>query len=516
MAQHRHGNEATVIYSIDPRTGDPREAVANATDPAELDTSCQRAKALAGVLEALGREGRAGLLEAMADALEERRPSLVPLADAETALGETRLNGELTRTAFQLRFFAQVLRDGAYLEATIDHAGDTAMGPRPDLRRMLRPLGPVAVFGASNFPFAFSVPGGDTASALAAGCPVLVKAHEAHPATSIACHAALRAGAGAAGISPEIIQLVFGVEAGAQLVRHEAIRAVGFTGSLHGGRALFDLASTRAEPIPFYGELGALNAVAVLAGAAAQRPAEIASGLAGSFTLGVGQFCTKPGLVLVPSGTAGDGLVGALAEAVAGLQSTVMLSPRIAEAFASGAAALGSAAGVRILAEASPPGPATGSAGRPLLLEADAGQFSGVLTEECFGPVLVVIRYGSDAELSELIAALPSALTATVHGEESDIERARPILAAFEARAGRVVWNGYPTGVAVAWAMHHGGSYPATTDPLHTSVGATAIRRWLRPVAYQSLPTGLLPNELREPMPGETIARRIDGKLSLS
>ena len=515
MAEHRHEDGPAEIHSIDARTGERREAVARATDPAALDASCRRAEALTGALEALGRQGPARLLEAMADALEAQRSGLVPLADAETALGETRLNGELTRTAFQLRFFAEVLRDGAYLEATIDHAGDTPMGPRPDLRRMLRPLGPVAVFGASNFPFAFSVPGGDTASALAAGCPVLVKAHEAHPATSLACQNALRSGAEAAGVSPDVVQLVFGVEAGARLVRHDAIRAVGFTGSLHGGRALFDLASARSEPIPFYGELGALNAVAVLPGAAAQRGLEIASGLAGSFTLGVGQFCTKPGLVLVPSGAAGDRLVSALSEAVGGLQSAVMLTARIAEAFANGAAALRSAAGVRVLAEGGAPSQATGTAGRPLLLEADSGQFSGVLTEECFGPVLVVVRYGSDAELAELIATLPTALTATVHAEENEVEGARPVLAAVEARAGRIVWNGYPTGVAVAWAMHHGGAYPATTDPLHTSVGATAIRRWLRPVAYQSLPAGLLPEELREPMPGAAIPRRIDGKLSL-
>lgn len=515
MAEQRHEDGAAEIYSIDPRTGERRQAVAKATDAEGLDASCRRAQALAGALEALGRHGRARMLEAMADALETERSALVPLADEETALGEARLNGELTRTAFQLRFFAEVLRDGAYLEATIDHAADTPMGPRPDLRRMLRPLGPVAVFGASNFPFAFSVPGGDTASALAAGCPVLVKAHEAHPATSLACHHALRAGAEAAGISPDIVQLVFGVEAGAQLVRHDVIRAVGFTGSLHGGRALFDLANARTAPIPFYGELGALNAVVVLGGAAAQRAQEIASGLAGSFTLGVGQFCTKPGLVLVPSGARGDELVSALTEAVRALHSAVMLTPRIAEAFASGTVALRSAVGVRVLAEGRGPDQAPGGAGRPLLLEADASAFSGVLTEECFGPVLVVIRYGSDVELGELIAALPSALTATVHAEENEVESARPILAALDARAGRVVWNGYPTGVAVAWAMHHGGAYPATTDPLHTSVGATAIRRWLRPVAYQSLPADLLLDELREPMPGEAISRRIDGKLSI-
>ncbi len=248
-----------MIASLDARSGDVVADVAEETSAAELDAICRRAASAAASLDALGRRGRAEMLASMADSLEERRSEVVALADRESALGPTRLNGELTRTCFQLRFFGEVLGDGAYLEAAIDHAGETPMGHRPDLRRILRPLGPVAVFGASNFPLAFSVPGGDTASALAAGCPVVVKVHDAHPATSVACAEALAEGARRAGAELPVVALVYGEPAGVALVEHPAIQAVGFTGSLRGGRYLFDVASRRASPIPFYGELGALE-----------------------------------------------------------------------------------------------------------------------------------------------------------------------------------------------------------------------------------------------------------------
>lgn len=503
--------------SLDARTGAVVSEVAEETTEAELDGLCRRAAEAAGQLEALGRRRRATMLSEMADALEARRGQVVEVADRETALGEDRLNSELTRTCFQLRFMGEVITDGAYLEATIDHAGPTPMGPRPDLRRMLRPLGPVAVFGASNFPLAFSVPGGDTASALAAGCPVLVKAHPAHPATSLLCAEALAEGARKAGVELPVVSLVFGEEAGARLVEHPAVKAVGFTGSLKGGRYLFDLAKRRPEPIPFYGELGALNALVVAPGAAAKRASQIAKGLASSFTLGVGQFCTKPGLLLAPAGGAGEALCGALAEEVRSLGAGRMLTGPIASAYEGCSARLRRQPGVRVLAEGRDRSGEGGWWGVPLLLEADAQSVDGPLTDECFGPVLVLVRYHSLAQLSQLLGLLKPALTTSLHAElPEDEELADQVVRIASEKAGRVVWGGYPTGVAVSWAMHHGGPYPATTEPLHTSVGAAAVRRWLRPVCYQDFPQALLPPELRDDPPQDAPLRRVDGSLMLA
>jgi NADP-dependent aldehyde dehydrogenase len=507
---------ADVVQSIDARSGEVVGDVAEETSATGLDEICGRAAAVSHELDQLGRSGRAAMLNSMADALEHRRWDIVSLADRETALGTARLDAELTRTCFQLRFFAEVVTDGAYLEATIDHAGDTPMGPRPDLRRMLRPLGPVAVFGASNFPLAFSVPGGDTASALAAGCPVVVKVHEAHPATSVLCAEALADGALPAGLTSPVVFLVFGETAGASLVSHPTVQAVGFTGSLKGGRRLHDVAASRPSPIPFYGEMGALNAVVVGPVAALRRTKEIATGLAGSFSLGVGQFCTKPGVAILPEGSAGDALRKALADDVLAMPAGRMLTERAARGFAERSAALRGLDGVDLVAKGQDAGDGTGFWAVPLLLEADAAAFDGPLREECFGPVLVIVRYRGRAELRDLLGRLSPALTASIHADDEEAELFGPALEQLSAKSGRLVWNGYPTGVAVAWAMHHGGPYPASTDPLHTSVGATAVRRWLRPVTYQDLPESLLPQELRdEPGAGRSVPRRVDGRLVL-
>ncbi len=503
-----------MISSFDPRTATAVEEVAPPTPPAEVARLCAGAADAAAGLAAAGRAGRAAMLRAMAGALEEDRAGLVATADRETGLGPARLDGELTRTTFQLRFFAGVIEDGAYLGATIDHAGPTPMGPRPDLRRLLRPRGPAAVFGASNFPFAFSVPGGDTASALAAGCPVVIKGHEAHPLTSVKCAAALKRGAAAAGQSADVVSLVLGRAAGADLVRDPGIRAVGFTGSLAGGRALSELASSRPSPIPFYGELGALNPLVVCPAAATAGPGELAAGLVGSFTLGVGQFCTKPGLAFVPAGVHGDELVAAVGRQVAAQDSAVMLSGAVHQGFLAGSAGMRRSAGVTVLAEGRPPSAAGGWRGTPQVLLADPAALSGVLLDECFGPVLVLVRYESGEQLLELLSQVGPALTATIHAQPQDTALARRLVEAFADRVGRIVWNGFPTGVAVAWAMHHGGPYPATLDALHTSVGAAAILRWLRPVAYQGVPQALLPPELTDDPPaGHSVPRRVDGQL---
>ncbi|MHB1974728.1 MAG: aldehyde dehydrogenase (NADP(+)) [Acidimicrobiales bacterium] len=502
--------------AVDPRTGESLPLVAADSTDAEIDAVCARAERAGAELAVLGRDGRARMLEAMADALEERRDRLVETADRETALGAQRLGGELTRTEFQLRLFAEVLREGSYLEAIVDHAGPTAMGPRPDVRRILRPIGTVGVFGASNFPLAFSVPGGDTASALAAGCPVVAKAHPSHPATSVLAHEALLAGAGASGLATAPVSLVFGVEAGARLVGHAAVQAVGFTGSLAVGRLLADVAAARTSPIPFYGELGALNAVVVLPAAAAARAEEIGQGLVGSFTLGVGQFCTKPGLVLVPRGDVGSELVEALVSAAGAVPAGVMLGPSIADRYSERAAEIAASPGITVLARGGSPLLEGSASGTPVVVRADVGALQGIALEECFGPMLVVATYDGAEGLATLVDLLGPALTATVHAELQDEGEARDLLDTLAARVGRIVWNGYPTGVAVSWAMHHGGPYPATTSSLHTSVGATAIRRWLRPVAYQDVPEQLLPEELRDvPGAGATVPRRVDGVLVL-
>ena len=497
------------VVSVDPRTGRAVEVVAQETTTDEVARTCVTAQTVASEVDALGRAGRAQLLRALAGALEARRADIVAVADRETALGPTRLDGELTRTAYQLRLFADVLDEGGYLEAAIDHAADTPMGPRPDLRRMLVPLGPVAVFGASNFPLAFSVPGGDTASALAAGCPVVSKAHGSHPATSQLCFEILDEAARKAGAPAGTLGLVHGLRAGADLVAHPAIRAVGFTGSVTGGRALLEIIERRPEPVPFFGELSSLNPVVVTPQAANERGATIGREVAGSFTLGAGQFCTKPGLVLVPSDAAGDDVVDAMAGAVGETGPQVLLNAGIAEAFERISERLAQTPDVSTVAHgAAADGP--GFAVAPLLLTAPADRMPPAVTEECFGPVTVVVRYAGEDELFGVLGQLPSSLTAAVLRGAGETELPLAISERLRSRAGRLVYDSYPTGVAVSWAQHHGGPWPSTNTQ-HTSVGTTAIRRFLRPVTWQGAPAELLPAELTDGYTG--IPRRIDGAL---
>jgi NADP-dependent aldehyde dehydrogenase len=502
----------TDVLSIDPRTGQATEAVAQESSGSDVDRACRQAAHAAPALAAMGREGRATLLDAMAAALEDAREEIVLLADRETALGTARLHGELTRTCYQLRQFAEALREGSYLQASIDHAADTAMGPRPDLRRMLVPLGPVAVFGASNFPLAFSVPGGDTAAALAAGCPVVVKGHPNHPATSLRCLEALRSACRATGAPEGTLSLVFGQEAGTALTLHPEVRAVGFTGSERGGRALFDLACSRPDPIPFYGELGSLNPMVVTPGAAAERSAEIARGLAQSLTQGAGQFCTKPGLVFLPDDPEGRLLLQRLAAAVGDVPPAPLLTQGIATAFTTAVGALRDRTGLDRLTP-DPDGPLEGYAVRPALVSVPADGLDPDLLQECFGPLGVVVTYRSDAELLALLQRLPGALTGTVHRGAAEEGLPAQVAAELSQRVGRLLFDGYPTGVAVAWSMQHGGPWPATTNPLHTSVGMASMSRFLRPLTWQNAPHDVLPVELRDPDPG--IPRRIDGTLVL-
>lgn len=480
----------------------------------EVDTAVRAAHEARGSLA--DRTVRSAFLRSAADRLQTAKDQLVEAADAETALGPVRLTGELARTCYQLRAFADIVDEGAFLDVVINHPDDTATPPVPDLRRYKVSLGVVAVYSASNFPFAFSVAGGDTASALAAGCPVVVKAHPDHPALSELVAKVLRIAAAEHGIPAGVVGLVHGFEAGIELIKHPLVAAAGFTGSVRGGRALFDAAAARPVPIPFHGELGSLNPVVVTEAAATERGEAIGTGLAGSMTLGVGQFCVKPGLVLVPSGAAGDGLLKSLTDAVSDTDAGVLLDHRMRDNFIAGVAERTELPDVQSPVTPGAGGEHTVSAGF-LTVAADRLTSEGaydLLLEECFGPVTVVARYDDDAQAQAVLSRLPGNLTATVHlsAEEAAGEgRGAEILAELTPLAGRVLVNGWPTGVAVAPAQHHGGPYPATTST-STSVGGTAIERWLRPVVYQGAPAALLPAELRDENP-LGLPRRFNGRL---
>ncbi|MFJ9648449.1 aldehyde dehydrogenase (NADP(+)) [Streptomyces sp. NPDC101206] len=494
----------TPVWSVDPRTGKQRAQVAVEAGSPEVDEAVRAAHAARTALA--DRTARIAFLRAAADLLDAAAEQVVEAADAETALGPARLGGELARTTGQLRAFAAAVADGGYLDIRIDRADPALAPPRPELRRYKVPLGVVAVYAASNFPLAFSVPGGDTASALAAGCPVVVKAHPDHPATSELCASLLRRAAVATGLPGEVVTVLHGFDAGLELIRHPLVTAAGFTGSLRGGRALFDAAAARPVPIPFHGELGSLNPVVVTPDAAAERAEEIGTGLAGSVTLGVGQFCVKPGLVLVPEGTAGDRLAAALAKALGETGPGVLLDHRMRDDFVAGVAERAALPGVTAPVTPGPAGEHAVGAGYLAVSAASllAGPAYEVLLEECFGPVTVVVRYADQEEAGAVLDLLPGNLSATLQLSAAEAQGApgpaAELVSRVTALAGRVVVNGWPTGVAVAPAQHHGGPYPAATSH-STSVGATAIERWLRPVAYQSVPDPLLPAELREANP---------------
>ncbi|GAA4554064.1 aldehyde dehydrogenase (NADP(+)) [Pseudonocardia xishanensis] len=435
----------------------------------------------AAAARAFGRTSptdRAARLRAAADALDAAAAELVPLAMSESHLAEGRLTGELGRTTFQARLFAERLEQGTLLDVRIDPADpEWGMGPRPDIRRTQVPIGPVLVFAASNFPFAFSVFGGDTVSALAAGCPVVVKAHPGHPELS------RRTAALVAPHFPEgVVALIEGEAEGAAAVQDPRIRAVGFTGSTAGGRALFDLAARRPDPIPFYGELGSTNPVVVTPAGWAARSTEIATGFAGSVTLGAGQFCTNPGVVLVPDA---DAFLAAVPE----LTAHAMLNERIEAGYRKAATEMAGATAV-----------ARGELdGGPVLFRAAAREVLDrpeLLEQEVFGPAALIVEYSDVAEALQVLDALEGQLTGTVQGAPADPDAAA-LLTRLAEHVGRVIWNEWPTGVTVSDAQQHGGPYPASTAPLTTSVGTAAAARWLRPVAFQNVPEPLLPAELR-------------------
>jgi NADP-dependent aldehyde dehydrogenase len=478
------------------------------TPPEELDRLMAAAAQAARVLVGARPADRAGWLEHLATRLDAAAEELVPLAARETHLGVDRLRGELKRTTFQLRLFAEILRDGSFLQATIDHADPAwPMGPRPDLRRMLRPIGPVAAYAASNFPFAFSVAGGDTASALAAGCPVLLKANPSHPELSAATGAHVSDALAEAGAPDGIFAVVMGFETGIALVKDARLRAASFTGSLRGGRALFDLAVSRPEPIPFYGELGSVNPAFVTPDAGVQRADEVATGFVDSMSLGNGQFCTKPGLLFVPTDSGLEERVAALAGE---RPAAPMLSEHISSGYFEALERLVDRPGVRVIAggvnpEGDPAPTILATTVSDLLADPEA------LTQECFGPAALVVSYRSADELLAAAGVFEGQLTATIHSTGRE-HVTSALLDVLTERVGRVVWNGWPTGVSVTYAQHHGGPYPATTSVQTTSVGTAAIDRFLRPVTYQDAPDDVLPPALQEDNPWR-LPRRVDGVL---
>lgn len=482
------------------------------TDAATLETVLARAAVAAAPLADTSRQDRAAALHAVADTLDASSDELVALAQEESHLPQARLTGEVKRTTGQIRMFAGGLLEDSLLDVVIDTADPDAVPvPRPDLRRTQLPVGPVLVFAASNFPFAFSVAGGDTASALAAGCPVVVKAHPGHPRTSVRTAELVSAALTGAGLPEGSFALITGQDAGVQALRDPRIQAGGFTGSLVGGRALLDIANGREQPVPFFAEMGSLNPVFVTPGAVRARGEAVADGFLASFTMGVGQFCTKPGLLFVPRGS---GLVDRLVEQVGEAPAGPMLMDRIHSGHAQVRDALASRPGVHTLVLGDSDDERQTAA--PTLLATDVTTLlqdrDGLLTE-CFGPTALVVEYDDADQAVEAARAFEGNLTATVHAEADETDLAARLLRELRDRAGRVLFNGWPTGVAVAWAQHHGGPWPATSNPSHTSVGMTAVHRFQRPVTFQDTPDALLPSELMDANP-DGLLRRVDGRLT--
>lgn len=442
------------------------------------------------------RADRAQFLRAIAAQIDARGDDITAMGTKETGLPAARLEGERGRTVGQLRLFADHIEAGDYLDRRHDAAlPDRAPLPRPDLKMVQRPIGPVAVFGASNFPLAFSTAGGDTAAALAAGCPVVVKGHSAHPGVSDIVAQAIAAAIDACGMPPGVFSQIQGGNrtVGQAVVQHRLIKAVGFTGSLAGGRALFDLCAARPEPIPFFGELGSVNPMFIMDGALNARGTDIAKAWAGSLTMGAGQFCTNPGLAILQDGADADAFADAAVAALGDVASQVMLTDGIASAYHNGVADIGSSGVAALLS--------TECAGRnatPYLFSTSGADWmaNDLLSEEVFGPMGIIVRVKDAGERAAVAKSVAGQLTCTLHMDDADTSAAQSLMPVLERKAGRILVNGFPTGVEVSDTMVHGGPYPASTNFGATSVGTLSIRRFLRPVCYQNLPDALLPDDL--------------------
>lgn len=501
---------------FNPATGEPLAPEFTESRPSEIDAAVQKAEGAFLSYRKTAGATRAAFLQKIGEEIMALGDLLLTTCAAESGLPVARLQGERGRTVNQLNMFADLLREGSWVQAVIDTAvPDRQPAPKPDLRRLNIALGPVGIFGASNFPLAFSVAGGDTASALAAGCPVVVKGHPAHPGTSQLVGDAIMRAARATDLPEGVYSLLHGesVAVGMTLVQHPLIKAIGFTGSYRGGKAIFDAAVRRPEPIPMYAEMGSTNPVFVLPGALQERAEALAQGLANSVTLGVGQFCTNPGLVVAVQSGAAEDFITKTATAIAGVNAGTMLSPAIKKAFDAGIQKLTQTAGVTVLAQ----GAANehGCGGTPHLLQTSAAAFRAnpEIGEEVFGPSTVYVSAATKAELLALAADLPGHLTATLHATATDLAEYTDLIQILERKVGRLLINGFPTGVEVCAAMVHGGPFPATTDTRTTSVGTAAIYRFTRPVCYQDFPDAVLPAELQNANP-LGIWRQVNGQLT--
>ena len=512
-AASRRG-EGETFRAVEAATGNSLEPAFAAATPADVDRACALAAEAFDPYRETALEDRARFLEAVAEAILALGDELIVRCMAESGLPRARLEGERGRTVGQLKMFAGVVRDGGFLEARVDPAQPERKPlPRPDLRLRQIAVGPVAVFGASNFPLAFSVAGGDTASALAAGCPVVAKAHPAHPGTSELVGRAVQAAVKQCGLPEGVFSLLLdaGIPVGQALVADPRIAAVGFTGSRRGGVALMQAAAARPVPIPVYAEMSSINPVVLLPAALEARGRDIGRAFAGSLTLGSGQFCTNPGLILAVEGPGLDGFLDAASAALAEIQAATMLTPGIHKAYCAGVAALEANPAVTTLARGLAGGTNQGQAA---LFSTTAQAFLAdhTLAEEVFGAASLVVRCPDLATTRAVLERLEGQLTAAVHLDEADHEAARALMPVLERRVGRILVNGFGTGVEVGHAMVHGGPYPATSDGRTTSVGSLAIHRFLRPVSYQDLPEALLPAALRTGNPLK-LWRREDGKV---
>ncbi|WP_420150926.1 aldehyde dehydrogenase (NADP(+)) [Spirosoma sp.] len=502
------------FQGINPATGESLPGFFQEATADEVAQACEQAsKAFSQYRKKTGAQ-KAHFLEQIAAEIEALGDELLTRAQAESGLPLARLTGERGRTAGQLRLFAEYLREGSWVNARIDTAMPERQPlPRPDLRQMLRPLGPVGIFGSSNFPLAFSVAGGDTASALAAGCPVVVKAHPAHPGTSQLVGEAIQRAVDVCGMPAGTFALVHGrtTAVGMAIVEHPAIKAIGFTGSLRGGKALFDAAARRPEPIPVYAEMGSTNPVFFLPNVLKEKGGALALAYVNSVTLGVGQFCTNPGLAIVQQSSEADTFVQEATKAVTNSQPAAMLTQGIQRAFTAGLDTLSQASGVQVLAQAA--AVESFANGTPTLLTAKADTLlaNPLIAEEVFGPSSVVVEATNREQLLAVAKELEGHLTATVYGTDEELLEYADLLEILEQKVGRLLINGFPTGVEVSHAMQHGGPYPATTDSRSTSVGTNAILRFARPVCYQNFPDALLPDELKSDNPLR-IWRLVDGK----
>jgi NADP-dependent aldehyde dehydrogenase len=504
------------VRGVNPETGETLDPAYAGATREQLDEACRLAAEAFDAYRATDPEARARFLERIAQNILDLGDALVERCVAESGLPRPRIEGERGRTMGQLRLFANVVREGRYLAARIDPAQPQRKPlPRPDVRSRMVPLGPVAVFGASNFPLAFSVAGGDTASALAAGCPVVAKSHPAHPGTSEMVGRAIRDAVAASGLAEGVFSLLFdsGYEIGQALVADPRIKAVGFTGSRRGGLALVKIAQGRPEPIPVYAEMSSINPVILFAGALNERGTQIAQAFVNSLMMGAGQFCTSPGLLLGIESDGLDRFTQAAADALKEAAPGTMLTPGIHQAYCAGVEALAAHNEVETLARGQAGHNFQGQAGL-FATTANAFLADEKLREEIFGSSSLIVRCADEPALANVVESLEGQLTASLHMAESDHEDARRLLPVLERKVGRILVNGFGTGVEVNHAMVHGGPFPATSDGRSTSVGSMAIDRFLRPVAYQDLPDALLPDELRDSNP-RGVDRLVDGKLML-